>query len=607
MNLKKCEKMSEELRMKQKQTIPSRIRDFLNCCPLWVELSMLVVLVITLVLLVLTSSNYTETKNLTISNYQSTTERILSLEAEDFDEYLNALATFCLQPYYDSTFSRVIDLSTPVTSEQLRYVKRQMYYYYYTRSDIGDYEIYLVNHGLVIGKTGNQQHFVDVSGDPQDFSTAIRQCRKDSRNQYLTTDANGHLCYYHTLISVSTQEVQAVVRLSLKAKSLETLKTNHAANHESILILNNRQDLLYCGNNASLKFSDVSKALKNKKRILCSGDTSYIMTSTTSQVSGITFICLIPEKLINMEIQQLEKNVQINAAVIWLFSLLLIYPFLLLITSPLKRLSLQMAKTGEGDFTTRIHEGGSREICELSNSFNSMVKHIYKLIRKTYIAELNAKDARLAALEAQINPHFLYNTLQAISTEALLNDQMKIHHMITSLASNLRYTIKGSVLVPLSAEMEYVKNYIFLHKMRNEDLFEFHADIDEAAKNCMIPKISIQTLIENSIIHGRNQNDFRIHITLSVKKQADTIVITEEDDGCGIPEDQLEAIQRSFEIQKTTGQDGIGLANLYNRLQILYEKPTNFTIESQEGAYTRITLVLPAAPDHSKDIFKRKE
>lgn len=607
MNLKKYEKMSEELRMKQKQTIPSRIRDFLNCCPLWVELSMLVVLVITLVLLVLTSSNYTETKNLTISNYQSTTERILSLEAEDFDEYLNALATFCLQPYYDSTFSRVIDLSTPVTSEQLRYVKRQMYYYYYTRSDIGDYEIYLVNHGLVIGKTGNQQHFVDVSGDPQDFSTAIRQCRKDSRNQYLTTDANGHLCYYHTLISVSTQEVQAVVRLSLKAKSLETLKTNHAANHESILILNNRQDLLYCGNNASLKFSDVSKALKNKKRILCSGDTSYIMTSTTSQVSSITFICLIPEKLINMEIQQLEKNVQINAAVIWLLSLLLIYPFLLLITSPLKRLSLQMAKTGEGDFTTRIHEGGSREICELSNSFNSMVRHIYKLIRKTYVAELNAKDARLAALEAQINPHFLYNTLQAISTEALLNDQMKIHHMITSLASNLRYTIKGSVLVPLSAEMEYVKNYIFLHKMRNEDLFEFHADIDEAAKNCMIPKISIQTLIENSIIHGRNQNDFRIHITLSVKKQADTIVITEEDDGCGIPEDQLEAIQRSFEIQKTTGQDGIGLANLYNRLQILYEKPTNFTIESQEGAYTRITLVLPAAPDHSKDIFKRKE
>jgi hypothetical protein len=109
----------------------------------------------------------------------------------------------------------VIDLVTPVTSEQLRYIKRQMYYYYYTRSDIGDYEIYLVNHGLVIGKTGNQQHFVDVSGDPQDFSTAIRHCRKDSRNQYLTTDADGHLCYYHTLVSVSTQKVPYCITKAL--------------------------------------------------------------------------------------------------------------------------------------------------------------------------------------------------------------------------------------------------------------------------------------------------------------------------------------------------------------------------------------------------------
>ena len=99
--------------------------------------------------------------------------------------------------------------------------------------------------------------------------------------------------------------------------------------------------------------------MKKQEKILCSENTRYIMTSTTSQTSGITFICLVPEQLI---------------------------------TSPLKRLSLQMAKTGEGDFTTRMHEGGSREICELSNSFNSMVKHIYKLIRKTYVAELNAKD-----------------------------------------------------------------------------------------------------------------------------------------------------------------------------------------------------------------------
>ena len=552
--------------MKRKQTIPSRIRDFLNCCPLWVELSLLIVLVITLVLHVLTYSNYTETKDLTISNYQSTTERILSLEAEDFDEYLNALATFCLQPYYDSTFSRVIDLATPVTSEQLRYIKRQMYYYYYTRSDIGDYEIYLVNHGLVIGKTGNQQHFVDSPGNSKDFSTAIRACQKDARNQYLTTDADGHLCYYHTLVSVSTQEVQAVVRLSLKPKNLKTLKTNHASSHESILLLNNRHALLYRGNNnASFKFSDVSKALKNKERILCSGDTSYIMTSTTSQVSGITFICLIPEKLINMEIQQLEKNVQINAAVIWLLSLLLIYPFLLLITSPLKRLSLQMAKTGEGDFTTRIHEGGSREICELSNSFNSMVRHIYKLIRKTYVAELNAKDARLAALEAQINPHFLFNALNAISSSIRLNPDTA-RQLIFNLSRYLRYNIelKDDEQIDIKKELYQIKDYIAIEQARFGDKLTVIYDIDEEV-NCCIPSLLIQPLVENAIVHGIQPCKGKGVVTISVAECGNRVRIAVRDTGHGIDPKVIERV----EANEMPGNK-IGLLNVHHRVKLLY-------------------------------------
>ena len=581
--------MSGELRMKRKQTIPSRIRDFLNCCPLWVELSLLIVLVITLVLHVLTYSNYTETKDLTISNYQSTTERILSLEAEDFDEYLNALATFCLQPYYDSTFSRVIDLATPVTSEQLRYIKRQMYYYYYTRSDIGDYEIYLVNHGLVIGKTGNQQHFVDSPGNSKDFSTAIRACQKDARNQYLTTDADGHLCYYHTLVSVSTQEVQAVVRLSLKPKNLKTLKTNHATSHESILLLNNRHALLYRGNNnASFKFSDVSKALKNKERILCSGDTSYIMTSTTSQVSGITFICLIPEKLINMEIQQLEKNVQINAAVIWLLSLLLIYPFLLLITSPLKRLSLQMAKTGEGDFTTRIHEGGSREICELSNSFNSMVRHIYKLIRKTYVAELNAKDARLAALEAQINPHFLYNSLSIINWMAIKSGQKEISKVTLDLSTFYRTALsKGEDMVTVENCIRNIEAYLSIQLVMHDNDFTVEWKIDPQVKAEKVPKLILQPVVENALEHGLDVKEEGDKILqLSFLDAEDAVLLRVEDNGMGMEQSVAESLV-------TYQAEGYGLKNVNDRICLLYGEEYKIRITSSVGKGTVVEMRIP--------------
>lgn len=583
------------------------LKEILNCCPLWLELAVVIIIIITLVLEVLTYSNYTETKQMTISNYRATTARVLALEADDFDAYLAALETFCLQPYFDSTFSRIIDLSTPVTSEQINYVKKQMSYYYHTRSDIKDYQIYLVNHNITVGKTGNQQHFTESSGGADTFAAAIKQCRLNTKNQYLTTDADGHLCYYHTLISVSDQSVQAIIRLSLGNNGLQKLKATHAASQEDILLINSKNELIYNSSRHTIPFPELTTAIHNHQETLYMSDCSYVMTSTKSNSSALTLVALVPENLINTEIAQMQKHVRLNAFIIWLISLLLIYPFIRLITAPLKRLSQQMQKTGEGDFTTRVSEDGSREINELSHSFNSMVRHIYKLIKKNYIAELNIKDARLAALEAQINPHFLYNTLQAISTEALLNDQMQIHRMITSLASNLRYTIKGSVLVPLRSEMDYVNNYVFLQKMRKEDAFTFQADIDPDTENCLIPKISIQTLIENSLIHGRNQKDTPIHISLTVHKKEDTLVITEEDDGCGISPQQLEDIRQSFTRTETNGQESIGLANLYSRLQILYEKPTDFIIDSEENAYTKITLVLPIAPDHTQDMFRKKE
>ena len=337
------------------------------------------------------------------------------------------------------------------------------------------------------------------------------------------------------------------------------------------------------------------------------GGVTWLVVYTTSEVAPWQIVGVVQQSTVLAGFLQVRNQMTVMVILFVIVFALIAFVVSYYLTKDLRKLTGAVEKIGDDCLELPISIKRRDEVGILYQQIRTMLERIRDLITNIRKVEEEKRISEIEMLSIQINPHFLYNTLQAISTEALLNDQMKIHRMITSLASNLRYTIKGSVLVPLSAEMEYVKNYIFLQKMRNEDLFEFHADIDEAAKNCMIPKISIQTLIENSIIHGRNQNDFRIHITLTVKKQADTIVITEEDDGCGIPEDQLEAIQHSFEIQKTTGQDGIGLANLYNRLQILYEKPTNFKIASKEGAYTRITLVLPAAPDHSKDIFKRKE
>lgn len=136
------------------------------------------------------------------------------------------------------------------------------------------------------------------------------------------------------------------------------------------------------------------------------------------------------------------------------------------------------------------------------------------------------------------------------------------------------------------------------------DALIFSSQIDPASLDCMIPKISIQTLVENSIIHGKSENQSSIRIEVTVKLCDDNLLITVKDSGCGISEAQLHKIYDEFASKKASGTDcGIGLSNLYSRMQILYNRETKFVINTEEGKYTSISLTLPVSHDHSQDIF----
>ena len=224
-----------------------------------------------------------------------------------------------------------------------------------------------------------------------------------------------------------------------------------------------------------------------------------------------------------------------------------------------------------------------------------MVSHIDELINQNYVSEINEKTARLAALEAQLNPHFLYNTLQAIGTEALLNDQPQINRMLASLAANLRYSIKGGDPVRLKDEIVYVNNYIMLQKIRFEERLHVQIGISGEYDNFLIPKISIQTLVENSILHGFDDTTESISIHIRASRKGDLLQIQVTDDGCGIDEPHLKELKSEFQNYLTPGHIGkIGLANLYSRLQILYQGKASLEIESSPHQGTSVTLLLPA-------------
>ena len=581
-----------------------RLAKFANCIPLWMQLSFLILIISTVTIFTLIFRNFTSIRNLTISNQYSLSQELLDLESENLDRYISELANFCIQPYYDNTFTRIINQKKPLSSAQIDYMKQQMYYYYYTRNDIQAYEIYLINQGLSIGRTENQEH-IRVQSSPQfDTQTAASNCSKDPMFQSITycDKDNAFFTYCHSLFQIKGQTQQALVHLQVNTSYLKQMLQNHQKAGSDFIMLNADNEFIYSSNTALFgandsidEFFTTQRTLKNGAITVEINGKDYLMVSAKSQKNNIQLINLIPLSIIDAELKGATSSLLINGICIWLITVFLVYLFTYLLTKPLKTLSERMQYAGSGDFHTFPEMHGSSEIAELSHSFNSMLRHIEQLIQQNYIAKLSEKNARLTALEAQLNPHFLYNTLQAISTEALINDQFTIHRMITSLASNLRYTIKGGDLVPLKSEVQYLSDYIYLLKMRMNDALVFNIDTEPELDDYMIPKISLQALVENSIIHGKSTNKESIEIKVTLTRLPnDRLQISVYDNGCGISQEQQNKLYQDFESALTAkNPGGIGLANLYVRLHLLYNEPTDLKIESAEHQYTNIILTLP--------------
>ena len=586
-----------------RQNIKHKCRMLLDKMTLWSQLVLFVALVISIITFILIYKEYTSTRRTTIQNLTDTKEKLLQLEAKNLESYISDLANFCILPCYDLQLTRMIEQKPPFTDEQIQYFKEQMYYYYYTRGDIDDYHIFLLNQNLSIGRSKGEQR-IGVSDYEVSLLEDIYQACKNNRYNhaiYPAENASSFFTYYHTMIRIQNQDPQALVKIQVDRSYLNKLQPNHSEHGEVLLLSDKDGNLVYSSQSALINDSEVLKEvlgtamshLGSYTSIILEGE-EYILITSEDAADNIMLLSFTPLSYIDSQIGRIRNSLIITGIFIWFCAVLLINMFIHFLTNPLKILSGQMERTGSGDFHTLIHTGGSREIKELSQSFNSMVIHIDELIRRTYLAELSEKNARLTALEAQLNPHFLYNTLQAISTEALINDQPQINQMITSLASSLRYTIKGGDLVMLKKEMEYVHDYIYLQKIRMDDNLEVHIEIDPETEECLIPKISIQTLIENSIIHGLHSERGSIIIHISSEMKNDSIVIRVLDNGCGISKEQLSALYSDFEKQEESCTDGgIGLVNLHTRLKLLYTKPAYMTISTEYGKYTEITLTLP--------------
>jgi two-component system, sensor histidine kinase YesM len=265
------------------------------------------------------------------------------------------------------------------------------------------------------------------------------------------------------------------------------------------------------------------------------------------------------------------------------------------VSNPLKRLTKLMKKVEKGNFNVDLPIHSQDEIGILANSFNSMIQEINQLIKKNYQIEIRQKNAELYALQSQINPHFMYNTLETIGYAIEEEETETVVHMVTLLGRMLRYSLNNKDrVVPISAEVRHMNDFLTLQKFRFEERIEFniHSDID--TNKYYIPKFILQPIIENSIKYGMEQLETCVIEIIIKKTNQKEILLTIKDNGPGIEEDVLKKLNETLRVNPMTGRDSsFGLINVHARISMIFGDSYGLEIQSKVEVGTEVTVKLP--------------
>lgn len=321
----------------------------------------------------------------------------------------------------------------------------------------------------------------------------------------------------------------------------------------------------------------------------------YFVTYIASTYTDWTYYTLIPFDDIFDRVVKVKNTIIIIFAILFIVILLIAVGFANGITEPIERLNAKMKRVQLGNFSY-IDEPNERTLAmdeagQMHRNFRIMVERINELIHENYVKQLTIRDTEFKALQAQINPHFLYNTLESINWSAKLSNQTHISQMVEALGSLLRTSINlKEPLIPLSKELDIINHYVTIQKYRFEERLDFNVDVPEMLLQCSIPKLSLQPLVENAINYGLEQMIDTCTIKIHAYAEHELLFITVEDNGPGM-EEQFVAQLLSGEV-KTKGS-GLGLKNIEDRIKLLYGDAYGLQVESEPNGGTTVKLILP--------------
>lgn len=550
------------------------------------------------VILLFIYANYTAT-NLIINNTASSDKIASNLIKESISSYIDKFDSITNEIIWDSTLLNDIKNYKSLTTNQRKNFNEKLFKILKSRtsyiSDIADFTILDENFNVVYN-----EGFRYISHSTK--LDKVKKGIKDSKTINWTSINQGKSNYIVMTKPIKIQDsVYGYLFLALKDKVISDMFKDYNKNFNGFGIIADEFNTIICTNNDYIKsnLNDIKStklkepySVKNIDKnvdIVKYNNKKFILSTQKISYTSWTLYGLIPYSYIYTSCISLYKTHIIISLFVIGISIIISILIYKSIVNPLNEIVQAMNEMNENNIGNEIYISGNDEISFIMKQYNKMSINIKNLLNTVKIRENEKRDVTFKMLQAQINPHFLFNTIGSLRYIALLNNDNSVANGLESLAKLLRNIILNkNDFITIEQEIENIKNYITIQKIRHGDNFNINFDVDKKLYSQKILKFILQPIVENSILHGFEELNEESYIKITLREKDNMIAFEIEDNGLGITDDKLE--NGNFNIDRFAG---IGVKNIKDRLNLYYEGVFLFEIESAKYKGTKVKIVIP--------------
>ncbi|PWU68085.1 cache domain-containing sensor histidine kinase [Gracilibacillus dipsosauri] len=402
-----------------------------------------------------------------------------------------------------------------------------------------------------------------------------------------------------------TKEVKGVILIDLKLRVIaETARDIQLGKSGYLMVVDNKGKNIYLPNQPIVKDIPLDwihrQASGNFSKTINKEKIQFIYQR--SPFADWTTVGVFPAEETLFELREIRFYLIVFIFIIMLFGIPVSYYLSRSISKPIVDLMKFMRRAESGDLHVRYKEKREDEIGLLGRSFNTMLQKVLELMRVTERQERQKRDAEFRSLQANINPHFLYNTLDTIQWMARKQNVIDVAEVVESLAKLFRIGLsKGRDIITVSAEMEHIESYLKIQKTRYRDKLNYQMNIDPQVRSFYTLKFILQPIVENAIYHGIKERRGPGTVLINASIARDDLLIIIEDNGAGMTIEQLhdmkqalaEAMQRTEKVEDGHKKKGYGILNVQARIQLTYGEKYGLSIDSEKAKGTRVEILLP--------------